>query len=50
MAAKVAKAQVDTFQEYKNSFKDTVDYLYLMRDAVNEYKESSRRSTHILRW
>ena len=38
MAAKVAKAKVDAVQEYKNSFKDKVDYLLLMRDAVNEYK------------
>ena len=43
MAAKVVKAQVDTDQEYENNFKDTVDYLYLMRDAVNEYKEPIKK-------
>ena len=43
MAAKVAKAKVDVVQEYKNSFKDTVDYLFLMRDAVNEYKASIKK-------
>ena len=43
MAAKVAEARVDAVQEYKNSFKDTVNYLFLMRDAVNEYKESIKK-------
>ena len=43
VAAKVARAQADAVQEYKNNFKDTVDYLYLMRDAVNEYKESIKK-------
>ena len=43
MAAKVAKARVEPVQEHKNSFKDTVDYLYLMRDAVNKYKESIKK-------
>ena len=28
---------------YKDGFKDTIDYLYLMRDAVNEYKASIKR-------
>ena len=43
VAAKVARAHADAVQKYKNSFKDTVDYLYLMRDAVNEYKESIKK-------
>ena len=43
MAAKVAKAKVDAVQEYKNSFKDMMDYLFLMRDAVNEYKASIKK-------
>ena len=43
VAAKVAKARVDAIQVYKNSFKDTVDYLYLMRDVVNQYKESIKK-------
>ena len=43
MAAKVAKAKVDVVQEYKNSFKDTVDYLFLMRDVVNKYKASIKK-------
>ena len=43
IAAKVAKARVDAFQEYKNSFKDMMDYLFLMRDAVNEYKASIKK-------
>ena len=38
-----AKARVDAVQEFKKSFKDTVDYLYLMRYAVNEYKASNKR-------
>ena len=46
MAAKVARARVDAVQEFKESFKDTVDYLFLMRDAVKEYKAyPSRRLT-----
>ena len=43
MVAKVAEARVHTVQEYKNNFKDTVDYLFLMRDAVNEYKASIKK-------
>ena len=43
MAAKVAKAKVDVVQVYKDDFKDTMDYLFLMRDAVNEYKASIKR-------
>ena len=43
MAAKVAKAKADAVQEYKDGFKDTMDYLFLMRDAVNEYKASIKR-------
>ena len=36
-------AKVDAMQEYKNSFKDTVDCLLLMRDGVNEYKASIKK-------
>ena len=43
MAAKVAKAKVDVVQEYKVSFMDTMDYLFLMRDAINKYKASINR-------
>ena len=40
MEAQVAKARSDNMQEYKDGFKDTMDYLFLMRDAVNGYKAS----------
>ena len=43
MATKVTKAKVDVVQAYKDSFKDTMDYLFLMRDAVNEYKASIKK-------
>ena len=43
VAAKVAKALEEAVQEYKNNFKDTVDYLYLMRDAVDEYKMAIKK-------
>ena len=43
MAAKVAKAETDAVKAYKDDFKDTVDYLFLMRDAVNEYKASIKK-------
>ena len=43
VVAKVAKAMVDNVQEYKDGFKDTMDYLLFMRDAVNEYKASIKR-------
>ena len=43
MAAKVAKAKADIVQEYKDGLKDTMDYMFLMRDAVNEYKASIKR-------
>ena len=33
---KVAKARVAAVQEYKDNFKDTDNYLDLMRDAVEE--------------
>ena len=39
----MAKAKVDVVREYKVGFKDTMDYLLLMRDAVNEYKASIKR-------
>ena len=48
MAIKVAKAEVDAVQAYKNGFKDTMDYLFLMRDVVNEYKASIKRLTQPL--
>ena len=35
---KVARAQEEAVQEYKNNFKDTDDYHDLMKDAVIEYK------------
>ena len=41
--AMVAKARSDAVQEYKDGFKDTMDYLFLMWDAVNEYKASIKR-------
>ena len=43
MATKVAKAEVNAVQAYKDGFKDTMDYLFLMRDAVNEYKASIKK-------
>ena len=43
MAAKVAKANADAVQEYK----DTMDYLFLMRDAVNEYKASIKSGPNL---
>ena len=43
IAPKLAKAQADSVQEYKDGFKDTMDYLFLMRDALNEYKASIKR-------
>ena len=39
----MAKAKVDVVQECKDGFKDTMDYLLLMRDAVNKYKASIKR-------
>ena len=43
MAAKVSKAKADAVHEYKDDFKDTIDYLFLIRDVVNEYKASIKR-------
>ena len=43
MAAKVTEARADAVREYKNGFKDTMDYLFLMRDMVNEYKASIKK-------
>ena len=43
MASEVGKAKVDAVQAYKDGFKDTVDYLFLMRDTVNEYKASIKK-------
>ena len=39
----MAKAREEAIQEYKNNFKDTVDYLYLMRDVVDEYKMAIKK-------
>ena len=43
MAGNLARAREEAIQEYKNNFKDTVDYLYLMRDAMDEYKMSIKK-------
>ena len=43
VAASVAEAEMDAVKAYKDGFKDKVDYLFLMRDAVNEYKASIKR-------
>ena len=43
MTTKVTKAEMDVVKAYKDDFKDTVDYLFWMRDAVNEYKESIKK-------
>ena len=40
IGAQVAKARKKAIQEYKANFKDTDNYLELMRDAVAEYKEA----------
>ena len=39
----MAKAREEAVQEYKNNFKDTVDYLYLIRDVVDEYKMAIKK-------
>ena len=39
----MAEAWADAVREYKNGFKHTMDYLFLMRDAVNEYKASIKK-------
>ena len=41
--ALVAQACKEAVQEYKANFKDTDDYLYLMRDATEEYKASLKK-------
>ena len=41
--AQVAKAREEAVQEYKANFKDTDDYLELMRNAVTEYKQAVRK-------
>ena len=43
MTGSLAKAREEAVQEYKNNFKDTVDYLYLMRDAVDKYKMAIKK-------
>ena len=39
----MTKAHEEAVQEYKANFKDTNDYLELMRDAVAEYKEDVKK-------
>ena len=39
----MARPREEAIQEYKNNFKDTVDYLYLMRDAMNKYKMAIKK-------
>ena len=41
--ALMAQAREKAIQEYKANFKDTDNYLDLMRDATTEYKESLKR-------
>ena len=43
IGALVAQAHEEAIQEYKASFKDTNDYLDLIRDATEEYKESIKK-------
>ena len=38
IGAQVTKAREEAIQQYKANFKDTDDYLELMRDAITEYK------------
>ena len=39
----MAKAREESIWEYKENFKDTDDYLDLMRDVVVEYKEALKQ-------
>ena len=43
MAGKVAKAHEEAIQENKDNFKDMNDYLFLMRDAMDEYKMAIKK-------
>ena len=43
IGALVAQVREEAVQEYKANFKDTNDYLDLMRDATAEYKESLKQ-------
>ena len=43
IGAQVAKAREEAVQQYKANFKDTDDYLELMRDVVAEYKMVVKR-------
>ena len=43
VGALVAQAREEAIHEYKVNFKDTDDYLDLIRDATMEYKESLKR-------
>ena len=39
----VAQAREEFIQEYKENFKETDDYLDLIRDATEEYKASLKK-------
>ena len=41
---KVARAREEAVQEYKDNFKDTDDYLDLMKDAMVEYKIAMKKA------
>ena len=41
--ALIAQAREEAVQEYKANFKDTDDYLDLMRDATKGYKASPKK-------
>ena len=43
IGAQVTKAREEAIQQYKANFKDTDDYLKLIRDAVGEYKVAVKR-------
>ena len=43
IGALVAQACEEAVQEYKANFKDTDDYLDLMRGTITEYKESLKQ-------
>ena len=43
IGAQIAKAREEAVHECKANFKDTDNYLELIRDAVTEYKQAVRR-------
>ena len=43
IGALMAKAREEAVQEYKANFKETDDYLDLMRDAIEEYKAQLKK-------